>query len=69
MGDINYANIMLEFEKLSERLDSLEEILGEYAYSRHTPTLRYKSISAEEISRFWKEERATKFNNFKGEKS
>ena len=59
MGDLkedtHYANLMLKLEKLNGRLDRLEEILVEYACSRHTPTLRNKSISAEEFSRFWKE--------------
>jgi len=47
--DIHYTNLMLEFEKLNSRLDSLEEILGEYACS--TP-IHNTTINAEEFSRF-----------------
>jgi len=60
--DIHYTNLMLEFENLNSRLDSLEEILEEYACSRHTPAIRNKSINAEEFSRFWNETKLTEEN-------
>lgn len=55
MDDIHYTNLMLELEKLSGRLDSLEDSLEGYACST---AIRNKSINAEEFSRFWNE---TKF--------
>lgn len=56
MEDIHYTNLMLEFEKLSKRLDSLEEILGEYACST---AIHNTTINAEEFSRFWNETKLT----------
>ena len=50
--NIHYTNLMLELEKLNSRLDSIEEILGEYACST---AIRNTTINVEEFSRFWKE--------------
>lgn len=59
MGDIHYTNLMLEFEKINGRLDSLEEILEEYACRT---AIRNKTINAEEFSRFWNETKLTEEN-------
>lgn len=56
---IDYTNLMLEFEKLNSRLDSLEEKLEGYACST---AIRNKSINAEEFSRFWNETKLTEEN-------
>lgn len=52
--DIHYTNLMLEFEKLNSRLDSIEEKLDalkdELELAQGVP-----EVKQEDFSRFWKE--------------